>query len=44
MTEHKVFGQHHQFNGHKFEELVMNRDSWCAAIDGVEKSWTRLSS
>ena len=27
----------------ELQELVMDREAWCATIHGVTKSWTRLS-
>ena len=32
-----------EMSGNKFQELVMDREAWHAAVHGVAKSWTRLS-
>ena len=46
MTVDKMVGWHQWLNGHEFEQvldLVMDRESWHAAVHGIAKSLTRLS-
>ena len=43
-------GWHPQLDGSmnmrlsKLQEMVKDRETWCAAVHGVTKSWTRLSN
>ena len=46
MTEDEMVGWHNQLNGHwlgRLREMVVDREAWHAAIDGVPKSRTQLS-
>ena len=46
--EDEMVRWHHQLNAHESEQalgvLVMDREAWHAAVHGVVKSWTWLSS
>ena len=46
-TEDEMVGWHHWLNGHelcKLRDLVMDRETWRAAVHGVSKSRTGLSN
>ena len=47
MAEDEIVGQHHQVNGHEFEEAPGDGEgqgTWCAAVHRVAKIQTQQST
>ena len=42
VTEDEMVAWHHQLNGHEFEQMLGDREAWCAAVHGVPKRQTQL--
>ena len=47
MTEDEMVGEHHQLNGHEFEQALVVGDGQgslaCCSSWGCKESWTQLS-
>ena len=43
-TKEEMVVRRHQLNGHEFEQIPGDGEAWCAAVHGVTKSQTQLST